>query len=159
MELALWTFAFLAVAAGVAGTVLPALPGPSLVWLGLLAAAWADGFERVGGWTLVVTGALALATFGVDYAATALGARRVGASRAALVGAVVGTLAGLPFGIPGLLVGPFAGAAAGEIWQVRDWRRAGKVGLGAALGFALGVAAKLAVVAAMLALFALAYFV
>jgi uncharacterized protein YqgC (DUF456 family) len=159
MELALWTVAFLAVAAGVAGTVLPALPGPSLVWLGLLAAAWADGFERVGGGTLAVTGLLALATFGVDYAATALGARRVGASRAALVGAVVGTFAGLPFGLPGLLVGPFAGAAAGEIWQVRDWRRAGKVGLGAALGFALGVAAKLGIVAAMLALFALAYFV
>jgi uncharacterized protein len=159
MELVLWTFAFLTVAFGVAGTVLPALPGPTLVWLGLVAAAWAEGFERVGAGTLAVTGVLALATFGIDYAAAALGARRVSASRLALWGAVLGAFAGLFFGLPGLFVGPFVGAAAGELWQVRDWRRAGKVGLGAALGFALGMAAKLAVVAGMLALFAFAYLV
>jgi len=159
MSLLLWVVAGAAVVVGVVGTVLPVLPGPGLVWLGLLAAAWADRFERVGGWTLALLGLLALATFAIDFAASAAGAKRVGASREALLGAALGALAGLPFGLVGLLVGPFAGAAAGELWRVRDWRRAGKAGAGAALGFALGVAAKLAVVAAMLGIFALAYLV
>lgn len=157
MTLLLWALALLAIAVGVAGTVLPVLPGAPLVWLGLLLAAWIDGFERVGGWTLLLLGLLAMSTFAVDFAASAAGARRVGASRQAVLGAALGVLLGLPFGLPGLLLGPFVGAAAGELWRVRDWRRAGKVGLGATLGFALGVAAKLAVVAAMLGLFALAY--
>lgn len=153
----LWALALVAIAVGVAGTVLPVLPGAPLVWLGLLLAAWIDGFERVGGWTLLLLGLLAMSTFAIDFAASAAGARRVGASREAIFGAALGVLLGLPFGLPGLLLGPFVGAAAGELWHERDWRRAGKVGLGASLGFALGVAAKLAVVAAMLGLFAFAY--
>jgi len=157
MELALWLFAFLAVAAGVVGTVVPVLPGPALVWLGLGAAAWADGFTRVGGWTLALLGLLAASTFAIDLVAAALGARRVGASRWAVAGAVCGALAGFVFGLPGLVVGPFLGAMAGELWHARDWRRARQVGWGAWLGFAVGAAANLAVVAVMLGLFALAY--
>lgn len=155
----LWIGAGLAVVAGVVGTVLPALPGAALVWLGLLLAAWADGFARVSGWTVALLGLLAVATYPIDLVAAGLGARRMGASRWALAGAVVGALVGVLFGLPGLLLGPFVGAAAGEYWTVRDARRAGRVGAAAAVAFVLGTAAKLAVVAAMLGLFALAYLV
>lgn len=157
METALWLAAIAAIVVGVAGTVLPALPGAPVVWLGLVLAAWADGFERVGGWTLALLGALALVTFFIDLAAAALGAKRVGASGWAICGAFTGALAGIVFGLPGLLLGPFVLAALGQLWHERDWRRAGTVGFAAALGLIVGTAAKLAVVAAMLGLFALAY--
>ena len=64
---------------------------------------------------------------------------------------------GLVFGFAGLIAGPFVGAVAGEYWVRRDLRRAGEVGLGAWLGLILGGAAKLAVVFAMIALFAMAF--
>jgi uncharacterized protein YqgC (DUF456 family) len=157
MELVLWLLAVVLVLIGLVGTVLPALPGAPLVWLGLLVAAWAEGFTRVSGWTLALLAALAALTLVADYAAAALGAQRVGASRWAIVGAFAGSLIGLVAGLPGLILGAFAGAAAGEFAVRRSWPAAGKVGLGTTLGLIIGIAGKLAVVTAMLGTFALAY--
>ena len=144
---------------GLAGVVLPALPGLPLVFAGLLLAAWAGGFEQIHVATVVVLGLLTLLSFAVDFWATAHGARRVGASRKALVGAVLGTFAGLfvfpPFG---LFVGPFAGALLGELWHGRELRRAAKVGFGTWLGILLSVVLKLGLAFAMLGLFALDWF-
>jgi len=86
------------VCVGVAGSVLPALPGVPLVFAGLLVAAWAGDFERVGWVTLVVLGLLTVASFTIDLAATAMGAKRVGATKLAVVGAALGTLGGLFLG-------------------------------------------------------------
>lgn len=156
---ALWLLALLLVLAGLAGAVLPALPGAPLVFGGLLLAAWIDGFAKVGWFPLVVIGLLAALTFVVDLGATALGAKRVGASPLALAGAAVGTVAGLFFGLVGVLVGPFAGAALGEYAARRDLRQAGKVGLGTWLGIVLGSAAKIALLLAMIGVFAVAWLV
>lgn len=145
-------------AAGAAGTVLPAVPGAPLVFAGLLLAAWIDGFQKVGWLPLTLIGVLAALSFVVDMVATALGAKRLGASKTAVVGAALGTLVGLFFGIPGLLLGPFLGAVAGELMVKRDWQQAGRVGVGAWLGFLLGSVAKLTLVFAMLGVFAVAYF-
>lgn len=153
----LWIVAGLLVAAGAAGTVVPALPGAPLVFAGLLLAAWIDGFQRVGWPTLLVLGALTAVSLLVDLVSTWFGAKKVGASRAAMLGAALGTLAGLFFGLPGLLLGPFLGAVAGELYARRDWRQAGKAGLGAWLGFVLGALAKLTLVFTMLAVFVTAY--
>ena len=157
MSVLLWVLAAVCVAVGLAGLVLPALPGAPLVWLGLLFAAWAEDFTRVSGWTLGFLALLALCTIVIDLAASAAGAKRVGASRWAIAGAAAGTLAGLFFGLPGIVVGPFAGAVIGELIARPDWRHAGKVGLGTSLGLLLGMAAKMAVVFTMLGVFALAY--
>lgn len=154
----LWFLAALLVAAGAAGTVLPAVPGAPLVFAGLLLAAWIDGFQKVGWLPLTLIGVLAALSFVVDMVATALGAKRLGASKTAVVGAALGTLVGLFFGIPGLLLGPFLGAVAGELMVKRDWQQAGRVGVGAWLGFLLGSVAKLTLVFAMLGVFAVAYF-
>lgn len=156
---ALWLLALLLVLAGLAGAVLPALPGAPLVFGGLLLAAWIDGFAKVGWFPLVVIGLLAALTFVVDLGATALGAKRVGASPLALAGAAVGTVAGIFFGFVGVLVGPFAGAALGEYAARRDLRQAGKVGLGTWLGIVLGSAAKIALLLAMIGVFAVAWLV
>src|SRR3546814_5428416 len=88
----------------------------------MLLAAWADGFERVEWWWLLVLGALTALSMVIDFWATAAGAKRVGASRKAVVGAVVGTVVGLFFGPIGLFAGPFVGALLGELWHGRSIR-------------------------------------
>ena len=156
MEL-LWLLCFVLVVVGFAGAVLPAIPGPPLVFFGLVAGAAADGFDRVGWVTLTVLFLLTCLTFGVDIAATALGAQRAGASKLAVVGALLGSLVGLAFGLPGLLVGPFVGALAGEWYARRDLLQAGKVGFATWLGMFLAAVAKLAILLAMVGLFALSW--
>jgi uncharacterized protein YqgC (DUF456 family) len=149
---------------GVAGTVLPALPGLPLVFAGMLLAAWAGDFEQVGGWTMVVLALLTLLSLGIDFMATALGAKRVGASKPALIGAVLGTFAGLLFGIVGVFVGPFVGALLGELAWLRgvggrELGKATKVGLGTWLGIVVGTILKLGLAFVMVGLFAIAWFV
>jgi len=145
------------VAVGVAGTLLPVLPGAALVFAGLLLVAWADSFAHVGVVTLAVLGLLTGLVYAVDLAAGAVGAKRVDASRRAVWGAAAGTVVGLFFGIPGILFGPFLGAVAGEYSVHRDLRGAGRVGVGTWVGLALAAAAKVALVFAMLGLFAAAW--
>ena len=155
----LWLLAVLLVLAGIAGTVLPALPGAPLVFLGLLCAAWADNFQKVGWFTLSILAILMVLTYVVDFLASRWGDKRVGASWLALLGAFLGTIVGLFFNVPGLIFGPFLGAVAGEWLAVRNLRQAGQVGLGTWLGMILGIAAKLALVFAMVGIFALAYWI
>lgn len=154
MTIILWALAVILVTAGLAGLLLPALPGAPLLFLGLVAAAWAEQFVYVGGWTLALLGILAILAYLVDFAAGAFGAKHFGASARSVVGAGIGTLAGMFFGIFGVLIGPFAGAVAGELTVRSDLRAAGKAGIGATLGLALGAAAKIALAFAMLGIFA-----
>jgi uncharacterized protein YqgC (DUF456 family) len=154
----LWLLAAVLVVAGLAGLILPALPGAPLLFAGLLVAAWVEDFGYVGGGTLAVLGALALLTYAVDFAASALGAKRFGASKRAIVGAAIGALVGIFFGLPGILLGPFVGAVVGELTGRRGPRDAARAGLGATVGLALGAAAKLALAFSMLGIFALARF-
>jgi uncharacterized protein YqgC (DUF456 family) len=154
----MWIVAALLIVAGIAGTVLPALPGIPLVFAGLVVGAWADDFQRVGWVTLSVLGLLTLASLAIDFAATAMGAKRVGATRKAIVGAALGTLVGLFFGIPGLIVGPFLGAVAGEILSHGEWRRATSAGVGTWVGLLFGTLAKIALAFAMLGVFVFAFF-
>lgn len=146
------------VVVGVAGTILPALPGIPLIFAGMLLAAWANGFEQVGPWILLLLGLLTVLSVAIDLLATALGAKRAGASRMALVGAVVGTVAGLFFGLVGLLAGPFLGALVGQLMHDRHLGRATRVGFGTWLGMLVGTVLKIGVVFAMLGIFAAAWF-
>ena len=146
--------AALLVVVGVVGLVLPGLPGAPLVFAGLLLAAWAENFAYVGAGTLVVLALLAAATLVVDFLASAVGARRFGASPRAALGAALGGLVGLFFGLPGLVVGPFLGAVAGELTARRSLGEAGRAGVGATLGLAVGLAARIALGFSMLAVFA-----
>ena len=153
----LTTLAIVLVIIGLAGTVLPALPGVPLIFGGLLLIAYQDGFNKVGVITLVILGLLAIVAVAIDYVAAFFGAKRVGASRLALIGATVGTLLGLFFGFLGLIVGPFVGAAAGEFIARRDAFQAGKVGLATWLGIVIGVAVKLGIAFLMIGIFVTKY--
>jgi uncharacterized protein YqgC (DUF456 family) len=142
---------------GLVGTLLPLLPGALLVFAGLFLAAWAHDFTRVGPWGLGVIGALGALSLLADFLSSLFGARRAGASPLALGGATVGALVGLFFGIPGLILGPFAGAVAGEFIARRELLQAGKVGLGTWIGLVLGAVAKLLIAFMMVVAFGAFY--
>jgi uncharacterized protein YqgC (DUF456 family) len=154
-----WVLAVALVIVGVIGTVLPALPGPILVFAGVFVAAWADGFQRIGVWTLVLLGLLTVLAHVVDLLAAAAGVDRSGASRRAVVGAALGTAAGLFFGLPGLIVGPFLGAVLAELTIRGDLRASTRAGLFAWIGFMIGLALKMAIVFGMIGIAILAFFV
>ena len=142
---------------GLAGTVLPVLPGIAFVFGGLVLAAWADGFVRVGGITIAILGVLTAVAIAIDFAASAFGAKKFGASPRAVIGAGLGALVGIFFGLPGLVLGPFVGAVVGELSANRELRPAGKAGLGTWIGLLLGSVAKIALAFLMVGVFALAY--
>jgi uncharacterized protein YqgC (DUF456 family) len=146
------------IACGLMGLLLPAIPGMPLVFVGIAAVAWADGFARIGVPVLVVIGVLGVMGMVFDYLAGLLGAKRAGASRWGLIGAVVGLLVGLPFGLPGLVLGPGLGAMALEYAKDADVRRSARAGVGVLVGFILGTALKYAVAMTMLGLALFAYF-
>jgi uncharacterized protein YqgC (DUF456 family) len=157
MNILLWTLGVALVLVGFIGIVLPALPGHILIFTGLLLAAWADHFTRVGPWTLGVIGLIGVASYVVDFLAAAIGVKRLGASRRAMTGAALGTLAGLLFGLPGVIIGPFVGALVGELTVHRDWKRVGRAGLAAWIGFAIGIAIKVALAFVMVGIFVAAF--
>ena len=154
-----WGLAALAVVVGVAGLVLPLLPGVPLLFGGFWLAAWIDGYTKVGVGVVIVLAVLALLGLVVDYVAAALGVKRVGASRQAVVGALLGAVLGLAGGLIGLVLGPIIGAALGEWLARRDGKQAARAGVAAGFGFVIAVAAKLGIAVAMLGTFAFAYFV
>jgi uncharacterized protein len=152
----LWILAVLLILAGLAGTVLPALPGTALVLAGIVLGAWIDGFAHVGAGSLAVISALAVLAWVLDYVAGLLGARKAGASRQALVGAALGTVAGLFLGLVGVLFMPLVGAAIGEYLARRDERHALRVGLATWLGILAGLLAKVVLAFVMIGIFVVA---
>ena len=156
MTIALWILAIVLIVVGVAGTVLPALPGAILVFAGVALAAWIDDFTRISGWTVGVLGVLTVIAWAVDYAAGVLGAKKAGASGLAIAGAAIGTLAGIFTGLWGLIFMPLVGAAIGEYLARRDAWHAGRVGVATWLGMLVGTVAKVAIVFLMVGVFIVA---
>ena len=150
--------AFLLVAVGLAGVLIPALPGTILVFAGLALGAWVDGFAHVSLGTVGGFALLTVFSYAIELGAGVLGARKFGASRQAVLGAVLGTVVGIFFGLLGILVGPFVGAVLGEYSHRRDLEQASRVGFGTWIGFALGLAAKIAITFTMIGIFVAAYF-
>jgi len=153
MTIALWILAIVLIVVGVAGTVLPALPGVILVFAGVALAAWIDDFARISGWTVGVLGVLTVIAWAVDYVAGVLGAKKAGASGLAIAGAAIGTLAGIFTGLWGLVFMPLVGAAIGEYLARKDARHAGRVGVATWLGMLVGTVAKVAIVFLMVGVF------
>lgn len=159
MNTALYVVAALMVLLGLAGIILPILPGVVLVFAGMLLAAWVGGFVVIGPWTVGILAGLTLLSLLVDVLASVAGAQRVNASRQALLGAFLGSLIGLLFGLPGLILGPFVGALLGEYLHVRDLSRASRVGVATWVGLLLGAVLKAALALVMLGVFVFALLV
>jgi hypothetical protein len=154
---ALWALAMALIILGFVGTVAPALPGILLIYAGMVLAAWIEHFTRIGWPTLTILGVLTLLSFVADFASSVLGAKRVGASRLAIIGSIVGGIVGLPFGLAGLVFGPFIGAVVGEYVTQRKVGAAARVGVGTFVGLMIGTLAKIALAVTMIGVFVIAY--
>jgi len=155
--LILWILAIILIIIGFAGTVLPALPGAPLVFGGLFLIAWIEDFQRIGWLPLLILGLLTVFVLLVDIISTALGAKKVGASKLAIVGAALGTLLGIFLGLPGIILGPFFGALIGEYIARARFSQAAKVGFATWLGLVISALIKLSVLFIMLGIFVAAY--
>lgn len=149
----LWILSAALILVGVAGTVLPALPGPLFILAGIVLGAWIDDFIRVGWGSVVAVSLLAVLAWVLDYAAGLLGAQRARASRQAIIGAVIGTVAGIFMGLIGVLFMPLVGAAVGECLAQKDHQRAVKVGFATWLGTMAGLVAKVVIGCVMIGVF------
>lgn len=155
----LWLLSAVLVLLGLAGTVLPLLPGTLLVWAGLLLGAWIDDFTRVSVVTVVFLTVLAALAWALDFVAGLMGAKRACASKLALVGAAVGTIVGIFMGLVGVLFMPLVGAAIGEYWAQKDQQRAAKVAVATWVGLLVGMVAKIAISFVMVGIFLIALWV
>ena len=155
----LWILSIALIVVGIAGTVLPALPGTLFVLAGIVLGAWIDDFTRVGWGVLTAVIVLAVLAWILDYVAGLLGAKKAGASRQAIIGAALGTVAGLFMGIVGVLFMPLVGAAIGEWLAQRDHGRALKVGVATWLGIMAGLVSKVVIAFMMVGIFVVALIV
>jgi len=153
MTTTLWITAVLLILVGLAGTVLPALPGVPLIFGGVFLAAWIDDFQRISVVTVVVLAVLAVVGIVIDYVAAAVSAKRAGASKEGMIGAAIGTVAGVFTGLWGLLFMPLLGAAVGEFIAHKNMFRAGKVGVATWFGLLVATAVKLAIAFTMVGVF------
>ena len=144
---------------GMAGIVLPALPGTVLVLAGIGVGAWIDDFTRVGWFALSIVTVLAVLAWVMEYVAALLGAKRAGASRQAVIGAALGTVAGIFMGLVGVLFMPLVGAAIGEFIARKDHNRAVKVGVATWLGLMAGMLAKVVLAFMMVGIYGVALLV
>ncbi|WP_213949563.1 DUF456 domain-containing protein [Luteibacter sp. dw_328] len=142
MDLFLYVLATVLIIGGLAGAILPVLPGVPMIFGGIWLAAAVDEYNHLGWGWLVAIGAVAVLGIAVDFISGSLGAKKIGASPRALWGAGIGTTIGMFFGLPGLLIGPFAGAVIGELWSGKSILRSAHVGVSTWFGMLLGVVAK-----------------
>ncbi len=153
ITLLIWSGVAILLFAGLAGLILPVIPGPPLLLAAFILAAWAEQFSHVGLNTLIILSLLCIFAVILDFVAGALGAKRYGASKAAIWGALLGAVVGIVFGPIGILLGPFVGAIIGELINGKHLQQAGRAGFGATLGMLIGMVAKLVIGLLMLILF------
>jgi len=154
MEAFWWLFAIVLMALGLIGTVIPILPGTTIILAAAVVHRLVLGADRSLGWSaLIAMLALTLLTCAIDAAAGYVGAKRFGATKWGLIGGAAGALIGLFFGLFGLFVGPVIGAIAGELIGGKQITKAGRAGWGTFLGGLAGVIAKLFIGLIMIVIF------
>ena len=153
MDILLYVIAIALIVAGLVGAIVPTLPGIPLIFGGIWLIAGVDGYRHVGLWWLLGIAVVGATGLTLDLLAGALGAKRVGASKQAVWGALAGTVIGLLFGLPGLLLGPFVGAVLGEFAAGNSVLRSTQVGVSAWLGLIFGTIVKLVSSLMMVVLF------
>ena len=153
MHILLYLIAAALIVSGLVGAMLPALPGIPLIFAGIWLIAAVDHYHHLGLWWLLGIAGVGAVGLTLDLLAGALGAKRVGASKQAVWGALVGTVIGLFLGLPGLLLGPFFGAVLGELAAGNSVLRSTQVGVSAWLGLIFGTIIKLVASLMMVVLF------
>ena len=154
MELFWWLFTIIVFAVGLIGTVVPILPGTTIILAAAVIHRMMLGAEKSIGWPMIgILVLLTLATYALDFLGSYLGAKYFGATKWGTFGAIIGALIGLFFGIIGLFVGPVIGAITGEFIAGKKMIAAGKAGWGSLLGNLGGMMGKLVIALTMITIF------
>jgi uncharacterized protein len=157
VELFWWAVTLVLMAIGLIGTVLPIIPGTTIILsAAILHRIMLGPTLSLGSPAIALLVLLTLISYGIDFAGGWLGARRFGATLWGAFGAVIGAIAGIFFGIPGLLLGPVIGALVGEIAGGMKLIDAGRASWGALLGNLAAMFGKLLIALAMVSCFLLA---
>ncbi len=157
MDTFLYVIAAAFIVGGLLAAIVPALPGIPLIFAGIWLIASVDHYLHLGLWWLLAIALIGAIGLTLDLLAGALGAKRAGASRRAVLGALAGTGVGLFFGLPGLLLGPFIGAVLGELSAGSSILRSTHAGVGTWIGLIFGTIVKMVTSMTMVVLFAAAW--
>lgn len=138
---------------GVFGSLIPALPSTPFVFLGALGHWFYYQDQSISSTVLAILFVMMIVSLGLDFIASVVGAKKLGATWKGILGVVLGGLTGLFFGLPGIMIGPFVGAMLFEMLGGTHWRAAGKAGIGAMIGILAGALGRFAFAIAMTGLF------
>ena len=155
----LYGVAFLLILVGLAGTIIPALPGIPMIFAGGWLIAYMEDYQYFSWGTLIALGVLTVISIIIDWVSQTLVAQKAGATKLGLTGALIGTIVGIPFGLLGIFLFPVIGAFVGEMIGHRDMRQAGKVSWATWIGMIAGIAAKLAIAFIMIGIMCVMRFV
>ena len=146
MDFICWLIAIVLMAVGLIGTLLPVIPGTTVILAAaILHQIMLGTAKSLGWWNIAALVLLTLLSYGLEFAAGYFGAKRFGATKWGAFGAVIGAIAGIFFPFPGLIVGPILGAIAGELVAGKRLVSAGRAGWGTLLGNLLGMFGKLTI--------------
>jgi uncharacterized protein YqgC (DUF456 family) len=152
--------ALLVMLVGVVGSIIPAIPSTTLVlFAAVIHKLWFGDASCSAAAMAFLVAATALSLV-LDYLATMIGAKRLGATWRGILGSCVGALVGafIPIFFLGIFIGTFAGAVLFEMMGGRQTRDATRAGLGALLGLLAGAVGKLAGSVAMIVVFVISVF-
>ncbi|TXK77562.1 DUF456 domain-containing protein [Paenibacillus sp. N3.4] len=149
-----WCLVILLFVVGMIGSVYPVLPGVLAIYGAFFLYGWLISFEPFGVWFWLIQSLIVIIVIVADYAVSALGVKKFGGSKAAIIGSTIGLIVG-PFVIPafGLIIGPFLGAVIGEIIIRTPWKKALSAGFGSVLGFFASSLVKIMLQLAMIIVF------
>ena len=146
--------AILIMLVGLAGTIIPMVPGCALIFGAALLYGLLTHFARIGAGPLVALGVIAAVVQVSDYLAGAWGAKKYGGGREGMIGAVVGGIAGaIVLNLPGLIVGTVIGAVTGELIRGRKLEESARTGFGTLVGFLAGTLVRVSAAVIMIGIF------
>jgi uncharacterized protein len=153
VEYLYWTLTAVLLLVGLVGSVVPLLPGTTLIFAGVLLHKFFLP-ATLSTTAVVWIGVFWLMSLIVDLACTLIGARLLGGSKWGMTGAGGGAMVGMFFSLPAILLGTLFGAVAAEkLLGRRTDRDALKSGVGAALGFLASTVVRALFALAMVSLF------
>jgi uncharacterized protein YqgC (DUF456 family) len=157
MDYLWWTLTIVLMVAGLAGTVLPFLPGTTIILAATVLHHFTiRGAHTVGWWTIAALAALTVVSYIIDLVSGTVGAKWYGATKWGAIGGIVGTIVGLFFGLVGIFVGPLVGVLLGELLGGKELLPATKSTWGTLLGTTAGIILRFGIGAAMIVWFAVA---
>ncbi|MDD4657951.1 MAG: DUF456 domain-containing protein [Eubacteriales bacterium] len=146
VTIVLTIIAILALVFALIGIIIPGMPSIQALWVLVAIDYWFLGYLELSGKTMIILSLAAAFTVIGDYVTTSMGVKKRGGSTLGAIGSVVGLIAGLAlFQLPGMLIGCFLGALAGELLHGQEVRKAAYIAVGALFGYAASAAIQFAI--------------